>query len=187
MSDARTRQEVSVSSGEVHAARGDGILAARAIGSCVVVTAYDPAAAVGGMAHVMLPGVSPAGDGRSRIRYARDAVNALMHEMVTLGAQATRLRACLVGGANVLGLGHDSPGRETAESIGGILQRQGIEVAAREVGGGQRRSCVLEVGHGRVTYTVGDSEPHMLWQAESGSARRGACGARHPEPLRFDA
>jgi hypothetical protein len=35
-----------------------------------------------------------------------------------------------------------------------------------EVGGTQRRSCVLHVARGRVTYTVGDSEQRTLWEAK---------------------
>ena len=55
-------QEIFVNSGEAKACRGDGILQARSIGSCVAVAAYDPDSAVGGMAHVMLPGESPGPD-----------------------------------------------------------------------------------------------------------------------------
>jgi len=55
-------QEIYVSSGEVKSCQSEGILCASAIGSCVVVCAYDSDSVTGGMAHVMLPGRSTRGD-----------------------------------------------------------------------------------------------------------------------------
>ena len=161
------KDEVSVSSGEVKACKGDGILRASAIGSCVVVAAVDPGAGVGGMAHVMLPGPSCGRDPSSRTRYAEDAVEEMMRQMAALGADEARARACLVGGANVLGDGHGSPGPEVVRSLAEILGSTGITTVAEEVGGTLRRTCSLDVARGRVTYTVGDSEPRTLWEAEA--------------------
>jgi chemotaxis receptor (MCP) glutamine deamidase CheD len=59
------------------ARRGSGLLRAKVIGSCVIVAAYDPAAAVGGMAHVMPPGSSPNGASHSKTHYAENAAFAL--------------------------------------------------------------------------------------------------------------
>jgi len=158
--------ECSVDSGEVAACRGDGILRAGAIGSCVVVTAYDPDAGVGGMAHVLLPGASRDPDPSVRTKYAEDAIQELMRKISALGAREERLRVCLVGGGNVLGPGHDSPGPEIVISLTKILGRMCIEPVATEVGGAQRRSCSLDVASGQVTYTVGDSERLTLWKNE---------------------
>ena len=36
-----------------------------------------------------------------------------------------------------------------------------------EVGGTQRRSGALDVARGRVSYTIGDSEQRVLWEAEA--------------------
>ena len=54
--DVQTTVEVDVSSGEVASCPAGGVLHAGGIGSCVVVSAWDAVAVVGGMAHVMLPG-----------------------------------------------------------------------------------------------------------------------------------
>ena len=45
--------------GQVKAGTGGVILKSSAIGSCVVVVAYDTARKVGAMAHIMLPGRAP--------------------------------------------------------------------------------------------------------------------------------
>jgi chemotaxis protein CheD len=170
------KDDVSVDSGHVDARKGKGILRASAIGSCVVVAAYDPASRVGSLAHVMLPGVSRNRDVSMRTKYAEDAVQEMLHRMTALGATTAGLRACLVGGGNVLGEDHESPGPETARSLTEILGRSGIEPIATSLGGMERRSCTLDVASGRVTITVGDSAERTLWEALTSS--RGPSGAR---------
>jgi chemotaxis protein CheD len=169
------KDEVSVDSGEVGACKGDGILRASAIGSCVVVTVYDPDSRVGSMAHVMLPGTSRDRDPSGGTKYAEDAMREMMRKMAALGAKPAGLCACLIGGGNVLGDGHDSPGPETVRSLAEILRRMHIEPVAMEVGGTERRSCTLDVASGRVMYTVGDSTERTLWEAKtsgSGAAEK---------------
>ncbi len=158
--------ESSVDSGEVKACRGEGILRAGAIGSCVVVTAYDPDARVGGMAHVMLPGVSRDPGSPDKTKYAEDAFEEMMRKLAALGASEARLRVCLVGGGNVLGPGHHSPGPQILRSIAEILGRMHLVPVATEAGGDQRRSCSLDTASGRVTYTVGDSRSMTLWESD---------------------
>ena len=160
-------QEIFVNSGDAKACRGDGILQASAIGSCVAVAAYDPDSAVGGMAHVMLPGESPGPDPSVKTKYAKDALGEMMRAMSNLGATEARIHVCLIGGGNVLGDGHDGPGPDIVRSLTEILGGKGITPAAMEVGGTQRRSCALHAARGRVTYTVGDSELRTLWEASS--------------------
>lgn len=165
MLENHTKQEVSVSAGEVNACKENGTLRASAIGSCVVVVLYEPGSCVGGMAHVMLPGASCDKGPYRKTRYAKDALDGMMRQMAALGAEESGVRVCLVGGANVLGDGRHSPGAETVESLNEIFDRTGLPIVATEVGGTQRRSCALDVGRGRVTYTVGDSEQRVLWEA----------------------
>lgn len=160
----------SVDSGEVKVCQGDGVLLASAIGSCVAVTCYEGALCVGGMAHVMLPGASRDPNRSDRTKYAEDALSELVQKMSALGAGETGLHVCLVGGGNLLGSGHDNLGQEIVLSIVEILGRMGIEPAATDLGGTQRRSCTLDVACGRVTFTVGDSARRLLWAAsDSGS------------------
>ena len=161
-------RDISVDSGEVAVTKEAVVLRASAIGSCVVVAAYDANAGVGGMAHVMLPGTSPNGGGTNRTRYAGDAFDEMMRDMTALGAATNGMSVCLVGGGNVLGDGYDSPGPQNVQSLIEILGKKGIVPAAREVGGTLRRSCSLDVSCGRVTYTIGDSAERVLWQAAEG-------------------
>lgn len=158
-------RDISVDSGEVAATQGAAVLRAMAIGSCVVAAAYDTNTGIGGMAHVMLPGTSPHGAGTNRTRYAGDAIEEMLRRMTALGAATNGMSVCLVGGGNILGGGHDSPGPEIVQSLIAILGEKGIVPVAMEVGGTQRRSCSLDVSCGRVTYTIGDSVERTLWNA----------------------
>jgi len=165
------KNEISVNSGEVGVCKGEGVLRASAIGSCVVVAVFIPDCRIGGMAHVMLPGASRDRDPSGRTRYAEDAMQEMMRKMADLGTKESRIYACLIGGGNLLGDDHYSPGPEIVQSLAEILRRMSITPVAMEVGGTQRRSCSLDVGCGRVTYTVGDSTERTLWEAEAlGSA-----------------
>ena len=158
------QDEVGVDSGAVEVRVGSGGLRASAIGSCVVVAAYDSRARVAGMAHVMLPGVFHGPDPSRKTRYAADAVEVLDQEMAAAGADLGAAATCLVGGGNVLGDGDVSPGPETVQSLVEILSDRGITPVALEVGGTQRRSCSLNAATGRVLYTVGDSTARTLWK-----------------------
>ncbi len=164
----RAERVLNVGTGEVKACRSGGILRAAALGSCVVAAAYDAEAGVGGMAHVMLPGACRNGTSARRNRYAEDAVKEMLGAMTALGAQQVRVRVCLVGGANVLGHGHESPGPDVVRSLNRILDRRGVTVVSADTGGTSRRSCCLDVGRERVTYTVGDSPDRTLWEAGIG-------------------
>ncbi len=160
--------EANADSGDVLALKREGTLRASAIGSCVVVAAYDPDSGVGGMAHVMLPG-APCGPRHPRKTiYAEPAVEEMIGRMSALGAEQERIRACLVGGGNLLGPGHEAPGVQTVESLRGTLDGRGIPIMAEDVGGTQRRSCMMDVASGRVAYTVGGSEQKELWRSGSG-------------------
>lgn len=169
------KNEFFVTSGLVEACQGKGFLRAGAIGSCVVVAGYDPGSCVGGMAHVMLPGISRDPDPSVRTKYAVNALQEMIQKMSDLGAKRAGLNICLIGGGNLLGNGHNSPGPETAQSLSERLDTMGIRPVATALGGTQRRTCSLDVACGRVTFTVGDSAERTLWEAsvaDSGPTER---------------
>ena len=53
------QQIIDVNAGEVKAARKPAMLRSVAIGSCIVIVAYNREKGVGAMAHIMLPGYAP--------------------------------------------------------------------------------------------------------------------------------
>ena len=158
------KNEIYVNTGEVEVCQSEGVLIATAIGSCVVVTVYEPYLCVGGMAHVMLPWASRDRDLSDRTKYAEDAIKELMGKIANYKANVDALKLCLIGGGNLLGNDHDDIGAEISRSLLEILGRIDINPVALELGGAHRRSCALYVASGRVTYTIGDSDQLTLME-----------------------
>ena len=93
---------IDVYTGEVKAGGENTILKSNAIGSCVVIAAYDASKKVGALAHVMLPGAAPEGKTFQRTRFAADSIEEMINRMTHLGAHKDDIEVCLVGGGNVL-------------------------------------------------------------------------------------
>ena len=158
----RGRESNDVSTGEVKTS-SDGLLRASALGSCVAVAMFDAEAGVGGLAHVMLPGASPDGRQTEHTKYAHDGIRELAHAMAAHGARPERLVACVVGGGNILGRDDDTICEANIASVTRTLEEMQIAVAARELGGTERRSVSLDVEAMKIFYTVGDSATELLW------------------------
>ena len=105
-----TAAVIDVPIGEIRVARGPAVLEANALGSCIAVALYDPFCRVGGMAHVMLPGAAPRkehAEGR-QYRYAKNAVDNLVQNILAAGGRRENLVAFAAGGGNVLGRADDT-------------------------------------------------------------------------------
>lgn len=70
-----------VNTGEVGSGGIETILNSGAIGSCVVIIAFDPHVKVGAMAHVMLPGKSPEKNNSVSTRYAANAIEEMLSQL----------------------------------------------------------------------------------------------------------
>jgi len=143
------------------------MLRSLAIGSCVVVVAYDVTEGVGALAHVVLPGKAR----RSvveKTRYADDAIEELLAVMAGAGSRMPDVEVCLVGAGNVLGRADDTICASNIHSVMSSLGMKGIPIRAMVLGGIERKSACLCVKTGRVSYTVGDSEERMLWEPGAG-------------------
>ena len=153
---------IDVPTGAVRARKGIYILKAGAVGSCVVITAFDPINMVGVMAHVMLPGKAPAGKIKERTRYAADAIEELLKLLEDLEADTDDLQVCLAGGGNVLRKKGDEICKANIASVIGLLSQKNIYAQAKALGGIKRRSVSLNTASGIVTYTEGDSQDKIL-------------------------
>lgn len=143
--------------GEVKVARESGVLFTIGLGSCVAIALYDPEARVGGLAHAMLPkplrSRQPAPPGR----FATTAVPELVERMLEHGAESTRIRARLAGGASMFaallpeyGL---RLGLRNIEAARSALAEAGIPLDGEEVGGEHGRSVFLDTGSGSLLVT----------------------------------
>lgn len=117
------------------------------LGSCVAVCLYDVSRAVGGVNHFLLPGAGPT----PSPRYAKDAVEMLIAQLVAFGARRSRLEAKLFGGAAVLRMGADSGrdiGSRNIEAARAELTAGRIPVVSEDVGGDRGRKLVFSTADG---------------------------------------
>ena len=148
------------------------VLVSLGLGSCIGLALVDKRAAVAGLAHVVLP----AAEGRtgSPGKFADTAVEALIAELVGLGARRIALEAVLVGGASMFKLGGGSGmevGQRNDEAVRAELARLRIPVAATDTGGSRGRTIRVTVGSQAVTSrAAGDQEVALYPRIPAGVA-----------------
>lgn len=156
-----------VNTGNVSSGGIETILNSGAIGSCVVITAFDPVKKVGAMAHVMLPGSSPIKNELHPNRYAANAIEELLSQLKKFGIKNENIEICLIGGANVLNRENETISQDNLTSVENLIQEKQIEIKARSIGGFERRTVLFDIEKGCIYYTVGDSKQQILWQTEN--------------------
>lgn len=118
------------------------------LGSCVAACLYDPALALGGMNHFMLPG-GDVNDATSA-RYGVNAMELLINALLKRGARRQRLLAKVFGGGNVLSGFHSDPiGTRNAGFVVDYLAAERIPVVASDLGDNQARKVCFFVQTGR--------------------------------------
>ncbi len=134
--------------------RGDAVLITLGLGSCVALVLYDPEAAVGGLAHLLLPSPSLSQDREKPAKFPDTAVPFLVERMREAGAVRRRLRARMVGGASmfasVSGLSVASVGERNVQATREALERAGIPLVGEDTGRDYGRSVYAFLETGRV-------------------------------------
>jgi chemotaxis protein CheD len=164
----KVEKVINVGTGAVKVGRAGVTLGSTAIGSCIVIAAYDSSRKVGALAHVMLPGRVPKEAGRKRTRYAANAIDELIDKIGRTGAKKCDIEVCLVGGGNVLKEEDDTICRDNIESTTQLLEKKQIPIRAAVLGGTKRRGIFLDVKRGKVFYTEGEGKKKLLWEPAKG-------------------
>ena len=157
------KETFDVNTGEVKVAGEQALLRSTAIGSCIVVAAYDAKSRVGALAHIMLPGKAPAEEVQ-RTKYAEDAIGRMIAEMTRSGSNSGDIEACLVGAGNVLKEKDDTICGENIQSITALLEKKRIAIRAVALGGITRKGVLLDVETGSVFYSEGDRKERLLYK-----------------------
>jgi chemotaxis protein CheD len=172
------KEIIDVNTGETAVQRGEFVLRAMAIGSCIVVAAYDSKTKNAGMAHIMLPGCDP-GQSCEKTKYATGGIEQMLNQMLESGSVLDDIEVCLVGAGNVLQKEDDIICEDNIKSVTTILSEKRIPVRASFLGGYERKSVFLDAQNGCVSYSEGDGSVRLLWRPPD---EAGAC-----QSLRIDA
>lgn len=154
---------IDVNTGEVKVGSKKVVLRSVAIGSCIVIAAYDFKKRTGAMAHIMLPGHAPK-KVSEKAKYAADAIDEMISQMTRTGTNKDDIEVCLVGAGNVLKKKDDTICKDNIKSTTQFLGEKHIPIRATVLGGTKRKGVFLDVESGSISYTEGDGKEKPLWK-----------------------
>jgi chemotaxis protein CheD len=129
-------------------------IATHAVGSCIAVCIFDPIAAVSGMLHFLLPEstINPERAGRHPAVFADTGIPLLFQTAYDHGLVKQRAIVKLVGGAEMPQTtgGWFNTGKRNLLAARNLLWRNGVFVAAEDVGGTDARTVHMSVADGRL-------------------------------------
>jgi chemotaxis protein CheD len=130
------------------------VLSTYALGSCIGVVAFDPAARAGGMLHLMLPdsAIAPERAAKQPALFADTGLEMFFRSLGSLRCEPGNIRLVVAGGASVLG-GPDPYriGERNSSVTLDFLTKRGYAVRHTIVGGGVNRALHLDMATGFVT------------------------------------
>ena len=144
---------VKVGMADMNVTSQSGLIRTTGLGSCVGLTMNDPAAKIGGMAHIMLPTSDIAREGQLNIaKYADTALPVLLSRLHTLGAASSRIVAKMAGGSQMFAFAGSGDtlriGPRNVESCKMILDKLGIPLVGEDTGGNYGRTIELDTSTG---------------------------------------
>jgi chemotaxis protein CheD len=149
-----TRPDLIVRVADLRTGTGEDVLITIGLGSCVAILLYDPAARVGGMAHVLLPSPALSRQDGNPAKFPQTAIPRLLELMGQQGASTRRLTARLVGGASMFASlaapGTIQMGERNVVASRQALYQQSIALSGEATGGDYGRTVRLWVADGRV-------------------------------------
>ncbi|MDH3659455.1 MAG: chemoreceptor glutamine deamidase CheD [Alphaproteobacteria bacterium] len=109
------------------------------LGSCVAACIRDPVAAVGGINHFLLPESDTGHWGKTvdaAMRYGNHAMETLINDIIKRGGARSRLEVKVFGGGQVIeGASALSVGQKNVDFVESYLRNEGLDIAAKHLGG----------------------------------------------------
>jgi chemotaxis protein CheD len=140
------------------------ILVTYSLGSCVGMSVYDPVAKVGGLIHCMLPlsKIDPVKAKNNPFMFTDTGVPLMLETLFNAGAQKNRLIVKVAGASTLL----DEKrlfriGERNHTVLRKILWKNGILIAAEDVGGTASRTMYLYMASGMTTIKSGGREVEL--------------------------
>lgn len=156
---------VKVGMADLKTVRHPGGLTTLGLGSCIGVCLHDPVTKITGMAHIMLPSSKAIKNNSNEAKFADTAIVKLIAEMVSMGANKSRLVGKMAGGAQMFAFSGQNDmmkiGERNAAAVREMLKEFGIKILADDTGGNFGRSIefysedgrllIKTIGHGTKT------------------------------------
>lgn len=149
MNGSETAHRIRVRIAEFKVAKGDVLLVAIGLGSCVGVAVYDPEHELGGMAHILLPGRGSSKDNPNK--FCDTSIDAMISQIVAMGGAIKSLKAKIVGGAHMfawLGDSSKGVGERNVRAAKNKLASLNIPIVVEETGGSEGRTVEFHAGSG---------------------------------------
>ena len=135
-----------------------------AVGSCIAMCVFDPFARVAGMLHYLLPeaSINPGRAATHPAVFADTGVPMLFQEAYRHGLVKQRAIVKLVGGADMAQTRHAfATGKRNVLAARNLLWRNGVFVAAEDVGGTEARTVHMSVDDGRLQIVSGRAQKEL--------------------------
>lgn len=123
------------------------------LGSCVAACIRDTRTGIGGLNHFLLPEENSVGGAVSgSLRYGANAMEVLINDILRRGCSKEHLEAKVFGGGNVIDTSaSETVGDRNSKFVIDYLRREGIKVAASDLGGTRARRIFFFPDTGRVS------------------------------------
>lgn len=142
----------------------EDMLITYSLGSCIGLALYDPQLRLGGMVHCMLP-LSKTDREKARTNpymFVDTGVTDLLQKMYNRGAQKSRLVVKVAGSGQLLDeKGLFKIGERNYTVLRKIMWKNGLLIAAEDVGGTKARTLSLRIGDGRTAVKSGGQEVEL--------------------------
>ena len=142
----------------------DTRITTHAVGSCIAVCVFDPVAGVAGMLHFLLPeaSINPVRAAVYPAAFADTGIPLLFQRAYAHGLVKQRAVVKLVGGADMAhASGAFNTGKRNLLAARNLLWRNGVFVAAEDVGGTDARTVHMSVSDGRLEVLSGRSHKEL--------------------------
>lgn len=141
------------------------VICSSAIGSCIVVTLYETQTRIGGLAHIMLPGISKKEMHAAPFMCAKTGIASLIKLMRGEGAEMKYIVAKIVGGAKMFSYyqNNSNIGEQNIKCAKQALRKKGIPLLGEDVGSNYGRSVEFRLDSGKlVIKAVGREERDLI-------------------------
>jgi len=154
---------VQVGMGEIKLATAPNKLLTAGLGSCIGICVCSSYQQLGALAHIMLPSSLQTKKEINRAKFADTAVELIIEEMIKNKVNISKIHAKIAGGAQMFKFAGESNimkiGERNILAVEENLQKHGIRVLARDVGGNYGRTIIFDPKTGDLNVrTIGHGE-----------------------------